>query len=99
MHKQLLLWAIGVVLGSGCTYGVREQTDQMVCDMAAHVRDLEPPAAKDQTPPMLPADSGNPHQSLWEHESVGVQPAGFQQAEQPVVPKQTPLEIPRDLPG
>src|SRR3989442_1140837 len=52
-----LLGTVGLLLIQGCAYGVGEQTDQMVCDLAARVRDPEPLRDKDATPaPMQPAN-------------------------------------------
>jgi outer membrane protein, heavy metal efflux system len=55
MSNRFLPWSLSLLLVQGCCYGVREQTDALVCDMAARVRDPEPPRPIDQTPPPMPS--------------------------------------------
>lgn len=82
----------------GCSYAVREQVDQMVCDLPDHPLDLEHLAPADQTTRLLdgtdPASHGGASPSSMES-------AGFQESakNQPQQPPPDRFQYPHELPG
>jgi outer membrane protein, heavy metal efflux system len=92
MFNRRRIWIMVVLVWSGCTYPVREYTDQTVCDMAAVVRDPMPPEpempkANNADEPLVPPVAA----------PGGVDPVAFQKLDRP--PGPLPLEVPPGLPG
>jgi cobalt-zinc-cadmium efflux system outer membrane protein len=111
MTNKILPWTLGLLLVHGCSYAVREQTDQLVCDLAAQPRDVEPARPMDQTPPPMPsakAKNNDLSESVTQASHVGPASAHENRTVKPVVfveqdktkplPEQT-LDIPSNLPG
>jgi cobalt-zinc-cadmium efflux system outer membrane protein len=91
MLPGLLRWLALPVVGlflAGCLYPVREQTDQIACDLATHTLDLEPapPADVQQAlPPTMAWDAGA---------AEAAQPKDKKAPQPPNL-----LVVPSDLPG
>ena len=91
-NNRRWVWSVAALVLTGCTYPVREYTDQTVCDMAAVVRDPMPPEAQ-----MPKANHGEEQVHPPRELPDGFDPVAFQKLEKPPGPH--PLELPPDLPG
>ena len=104
MSLRRFRWALGLLLLGGCYHPNPYGADQIVCNLASHVRDPEPPVSF-ATPPVMPPTVENP----------GLQPTAAQSnlpalsaSSLPMTllfpvplppPRRRPLFIPPELPG
>jgi cobalt-zinc-cadmium efflux system outer membrane protein len=111
MLSRLAKWhtvALAAALYGGCTsYAVREQTDQIVCDLSAQTLDLEPaPTELPKPKPVEKSEAAAPQRTDEPIRHVAVIEAGQDQKKprdsieaQPSKYSPRPLEVPPNLPG
>jgi cobalt-zinc-cadmium efflux system outer membrane protein len=111
MLSRLARWpavALAVVFFGGCTaYAVREQADQVVCDLSAQTLDLEPaptelpkpkPAEKSEATAPQAGEAIKPVTLIEAGQEEGKAPVSSSDLQPPKY-KPRPLEIPPNLPG
>jgi cobalt-zinc-cadmium efflux system outer membrane protein len=101
MPPKWLPWALGLLLVSGCTYPVRDDVDRVVCDLATHPIDPQPPTAAPQPmPPALAKKAADAprHLSANLRQTVLMRTAAQVPAGRATTPPER-VHIPPELPG
>jgi cobalt-zinc-cadmium efflux system outer membrane protein len=111
MSPRGLLWALGLVLLGGCCQPVPDHTEDVVNNLAARVRDLEPIPPAVTPPTMPPAGPASRVQLSLETDpgNEGPRPAAVKRPLQLAgavqmdatlpPPRKEPFAVPRELPG